>query len=333
MGHLTRAIALARAIVRGSETEDPERPQSQICLLTNSPFADRLPLASELGSRHQVVAINPNLDRDETSRRVADLFNMAPFDMLVVDTFPRGLGGELADLLPAIKCPKVLVHRDLNPRYCEKFRLASFIQLYDRLLIPGESAPFDTFPHAVRTAPWLIRDHHELQAPAEARRFFGVESNAVPVVAVLGCGRAQEMKQMRDLAIRLSCDFESKAAVRFVTLESRPSDANSPVLNVIGSWPFFRAIRGVSLIVGGGGYNTVSEARATGTPLIGIPWPRLYDRQDRRLAPNEIARTFDEVRQQVGIMLNSNSQIPECPAPRYENGVHAAIADMEALFM
>lgn len=334
LGHLTRAVALSRAAAR--YPGDGERPRTEIVLLTNSPFAGDLPISNEIGGSHRVVTLCPELSRDETAARVIDLVQSERYDALVVDTFPRGLGGELFEILPELACQKVLVHRDLSPRYCERFKLREFVQHFDRLLVPGESAPFEDSPHAIRTEPWLIRDESELLPSAEARRILKVESDTLPVVAVIGCGRLDEIKQMRCLATQLTSEFASVAAVRFITLsrhgDDQPVSQSHSGLTTISLWPFFQAIRGVSLIVGSGGYNSVHEARATRTKFIGLSWPRLYDRQQRRLSECERAADFQQVRQQVSGALASFSHRSSNSPPRYRNGVHKAIETVEALY-
>jgi hypothetical protein len=157
----------------------------------------------------------------------------------------------------------------------------------------------------------------------------------LPIVAGIGCGRVEELQQMRCLATQLTSEFSSVAAVRFVTpqtdrlndLTSRSSD-----LTTVSLWSFLKAIRGVSVIVGSGGYNTVQEARATGTRLIGLSQKRLYDRQHRRLEPHENANSFEEVREQVAAALASVSDSPDCKRPACQNGVHQAIGVIESLY-
>ena len=148
-----------------------------------------------------------------------------PPDVLVVDVFPRGLAGELAPLLGSLRCHKILVHRDLNPEYVERYDLSQFVDAYNLILVPGEEAPFQTAPHAAITAPWLMRDADELLSPAEARRALQVESNYLPVVAVMGCGRIEEVAQMRQLANELMCDVGGQAEVRFVTPAAQSEEA------------------------------------------------------------------------------------------------------------
>ena len=124
--------------------------------------APRAP-ASTRGSTSHTVARGP---------RVA-LERVRP-EVLVVDTFPRGLGGELAPLLPGSRRRKVLVHRDLHPDYVERFGLGRPVDTFDRLLLPGESAPLAHHPRAMHTPPWLLLEAHELLDVPAARRALGV---------------------------------------------------------------------------------------------------------------------------------------------------------------
>lgn len=337
MGHLTRAVALARAAVARSKEKGQRHPPTQICLLTNSPFAAALPIDAELGDGHRIVSLRPTLGRDETATRVTDHLQSSDFDVLVVDTFPRGLGGELFKLLPDLTCHKILVHRDLNPRYIDQFGLSDLVNQFDRILVPGERAPFDSLSHAVWTAPWLIRDDHELLSPAESRQLLEVESDSLPVVAVIGCGKDAEVAQMRLLARQLEDQFQSVATIRFVTPNfdgaADHSGNSSSGVKSISIWPFFQAIRGVCLIVGSGGYNIVQEARATGTRLIGLPRRRLYDNQRRRLDSYGIAAEVGDIQRQVSDALASYSESPLRSNASYQNGVHKAVETIESLFV
>lgn len=325
LGHLTRAIALARGVLRWGKSEGRAL---DLRVLTNSPFASLVNVSAELGHGHRVVAFRPSLNREETAARTVGFLKATRCDVLVVDTFPRGLCGELAELLPELNCRKVLVHRDLNPRYIQQANLLQWIDHFDQLILPGESAPFGGCSHAIRTQPWLIRDAHEFHPTDLARRRLGVEVDSVPIVAVLGSGKIHEVDQMRQLAWQLAKDFESSVAVRLITprpLEPiRRDDARSN-LATVHLWPFLPDMRAASVVVGGGGYNTVQETRATQTPFVGCPQPRLYDRQRRRLKPDETALNPDEVRERVSAALEQDTSHARSQ-PRYENGVHQAVA-------
>jgi hypothetical protein len=318
-GHLTRATGLARAAIRSNAV----LPSGiEICILTNSPFADVMPISSELGVGHEVIRIASDPSRDETARRVHEQLTQREFDVLVVDTFPRGLGGELKDVLPGLCCRKVLIHRDLNPDYCLAFDLASSLKEFDLVLVPGESAPFSSASQAVVTEPWLIREPKELLSPNEARRKLAVDSQTKPVVVVMGCGTLAEIQQMQLLADELSAQSES-AAIRFIAPKNTATAEVGPPskARTVSIWPFLEVIRAVSVIVGSGGYNTVNEATATGTHLIGIARKRLYDRQEKRLRLTGKPAGFSEVADRLATLLNSGITF-DTGTPKYTNEVH-----------
>jgi hypothetical protein len=335
MGHLQRSVALARAVKHRNDQSRSDDFSSRIemVVLTNSPFVDSLPLSAETGEDVHVIALNAKLNRDETVAGVRNVFSETEFDVLIVDTFPRGLGGELPDLIRDLRCPKILIHRDLNRRYIDRANVARTCQQFDQLIVPGEAAPFESFPHAIRTAPWLTRDASELLAPTEARSLLQVRSETVPVVAVLGCGRHEEVEEMEEVAQRLSEAFHSQAAVRFIA-PRRPASFSieggaKPV--TINLWPFMQVLRGVTVVVGSGGYNTVQETRAVGVQLVGLPRQRLYDSQVRRLHACEVAEDYQAIRSLVNVAIESHHRIEFSKEPRYPNGVHEAIGIIESL--
>lgn len=323
-GHLTRATALARAAIRNAALFPSGL---EICILTNSSFAEMIPVDSELGSGHQVIRLASDQGRAKTAQQVHEQLTHREFDVLIVDTFPRGLGGELKDVLPALNCRKVLVHRDLNPEYCSTVDVASSLKHFDLVLVPGESAPFSSAPNAVVTAPWLIRDADELLSPEDARRKLAVDSMSKPVVTVIGCGTLPEIREMQSLADELSGRFAS-AAIRLIApihvVQSRNESRRGKAITV-STWPFLEVIRAVSVIVGSGGYNTANEASATGTPLIGIARKRLYDRQERRLRLSGEPTSLPDVATQLATLLELGATQHDHPTPNYVNGVHQAV--------
>ncbi|WNG39577.1 hypothetical protein F0U61_42330 [Archangium violaceum] len=311
MGHLTRAVALGRAARRRGHSVE---------VVTNSSFAPALALEAELGEGH-VHRLGAELDKHAVRESIERLLDRVRPEVLVVDTFPRGLGGELAPLLPEMKARKVLVHRDLHPDYVERFGLARFVDMFDRLLVPGEPAPFAHHPRAVSTPPWLILDAAELLDVPTARRRLGVpdEETAVPVVAVLACGRPEEVDECTRLAETLQRGLGPRVFVRLLAPDVPPR-----------LWPALAVMRGIDVLVGAGGYNTVQEARATGTPLVAFARPRLYDRQGLRLQASERIATLDEALERVRALLQSESgRHHERLAPSYVNGTWEAVRRIE----
>jgi hypothetical protein len=235
-GHLTRAAALAR---RGDNVR----------ILTNSPYVDCVRRAMpEL----DLVAIE---GRSEVAREI----ELANPDFLIVDTFPRGLGGELVEILPSFRGPKVLVQRDLNPRYAAAFGLEDFTRrFYDLVLIPGEG-------ERPTTEPWLIRSPQEIPGREAARETLGLDG-AKPCAIVCAAGNRDELGWYEAVTARLA---ECPAFdVRLIT----------PGIY----WPAMDLYPAADVVIGGAGYNTIYECLAMGVPLVARPWPRKYDRQELR---------------------------------------------------
>jgi hypothetical protein len=321
LGHLTRAVSLARpALRRGHDVR----------ILTNSPCARAIPVEWWLGADDCLEVLDLTLGPADARPIVAAAIERFRPDVFVVDTFPRGLGGELAELLPELACRRVLIHRDLNPRYIARAGLREFVAShYDRLILPGEPAPLADLPRAVATLPWLICDEADMLDQAEARAALGVHGPGRPVVAVVGCGRAEEVRASANMAARLAEAIGEEAAVRLVA----PAGFGETIPGLIApsAWPLLRVMRGIDLLVGAGGYHTVHEARATRTPLIAVPRPRLYDRQARRLSAAE--RVGDEegaIRRTVAVLKTWNP-IPSRETPRLRNGAHRAVRLIEAI--
>lgn len=356
MGHLTRAGALARLAARRGHA---------VTLLTNSPFAPDLPLEEVLGAG--VTVWHPSTARGMPAMRetVARRLEAERPDVLVVDTFPRGLGGELAPLLPGLRARKVLIHRDLNPAYVERFDVARAVDAFELVLVPGEDAPFAGHARAARTAPWLLLEEGELKPRAEARARLGVTvGEARPVVAVVGCGTPEEVREAGAIASRLQARLGDAALVRWLVpavmtgardCRSAPEVAGSaslpperrgalavpdlgpargrgppPEVLRVAVWPALAVLPGVDVLVGAGGYNTVHEARATGTPLVALARPRLYDRQALRLRPEERADSVRELEERA--VLLARARPARGPGP-YLSGTRDALARIERLLL
>jgi hypothetical protein len=305
-GHLTRAAALAR-VARG-----PVR------ILTNSPYAGevraRLPDLD-------IVAVNPELPvaraREEAVRQVR-ASNAA---CLIVDTFPRGLGGELASLLPALGAVRVLIHRDLNPEYVRGKALDEFVcGNFDVVIRPGpaEAAPLAGLPQVRTTAPWLIRSAQELPSREAARRLLGVEERQC--VLVSAAGNRDEQEWYGSVARALVGAFDG-VEVRCVAPACPPGCPGEAWMRY---WPAMDLLPGVEVVVGGAGYNTVNECAACGVPLTARAWPRKYDRQSLRAAGQAEAcpTSIDEA---VAAVRTCLSRPGRSETRRdFSNGVHEA---------
>ncbi|WP_163783215.1 hypothetical protein [Myxococcus vastator] len=335
MGHLTRVSALARAASRRGHA---------VVLLTNSPFASGLPLEDVLGTGVEVFRLNPALGREAVGEVVAQCLEDVRPDLFVVDTFPRGLGGELAPLLPSVRARKVLIHRDVNPTYVKQYGLARAVDAFDLLLVPGEAAPFANHPRAVRTAPWLLLRASELLPRDKARARLGVPAEDTrALVAVMGCGTPEEVGEAGHIAARLEATLGPDAVVRWLVPPGAAMDAPASAPRARqgrraeaslaeglalrrSTWPALAVLPGVDVLVGAGGYNTVQEARATGTPFVALARPRLYDRQALRLRPEERAGSVEALVARAAGLARAGPARSERP---YVSGTDDAVTLIE----
>lgn len=301
LGHLTRTLALARRLAADDDSEN--------LILTNSPFASVIIESGfELPANLRINALPAYASKAELTKQVPQLIQRFQPHLLVVDTFPRGLVGEMVELISARRSKQVFVHRYLNEDYVRKFDLANFVDHFDQIIVPGESAPLESHPKAIRTEPWLLLDDGELLSRKMARQQLNADDR--PLVLVSGSGRPTEVTAAEETAEALSARFSAQANIRFASPENPEH------------WPLLQLLNGVDLLVGGGGYNTVHEARSTSTPLLALTQKRLYDRQDRRVAGTERVRNFDELINQISKILMASSA--DGKFARYQNGVMEA---------
>ena len=306
-GHLTRAVSLARAA----------QPRHRVRILTNSPYARHVAKAMR---ELDLVALDPSLSAAAARSCAVQAIKASDPSCFIVDTFPRGLGGELPGLLGAMRALKVLVHRDLSPRYVSEAGLRIFVQsTYDLVLIPGESeaGAFADLPATVITKPWLIRDQLPNRVHDRHAR-----------ILVCASGDRNELSWYGAVVACL-LGFHSKADIWCVA----PTCPEwCPMECWIEHWPAADLYPTADVVVGGAGYNTIYECEAYKIPLIVRAWARLYDRQWLRAmraakrgsvtvveTPAEAAHAAIELAQKVS--LRSPVEV--------ENGAATAVALIE----
>ena len=278
LGHLQRALALARQVA----------PWQPLRLLVNSRAWPRVePQLSHLLAPAALANLaiqwrSPALGLAATQAWITAEW-AKPARALIIDTFPRGLLGELAELLPAGPRPRILIHRDLNPDYVQAKNLLPFTaQHYEHILIPGEgtSLPLAALPQIQHTEPWLLYGAAELPSPEAARVRLGLGDDPRPLVIVLAAGRPEELAGYGQLTATLHQTYPH-LAVRCLALELPPG-CPPPLWQAC--YPALAVLPAASLVVGGGGYHTVYECQAAGVPLVAWPRSRRYDRQALRVA-------------------------------------------------
>jgi hypothetical protein len=330
-GHLMRSLALSRIAAQ-------TRP---VTILTNSPYVAYLSNSPPpLIANCYIQAIPSQATFRETCDRVHQVVASLYYDCLIVDTFPRGLGGELADILPQMKSiPRILVHRDLNPEYVRAKDLRRFVaDNFDLVLIPGEigELPLAQLPQVNPTAPWLFKSAGELPNRADSRALLRLDYllhldySEGKVVLVCAAGRAEELsfygQLTRDLANSLT-----NVTVRCLSAEC---PENCPPELWVFHWPGIDCLPAADVVVGGAGYNTFYECVSVGVPLVAFAFKRQYDRQQMRvsrwcqqqkLPPVRLVKSAEEAKIAIADFL----QLPRRNPPSFVNGAIAAVQIIE----
>ena len=298
LGHFHRAIAMGRAATSRGH---------YIKILTNSRFANLIPWKNEIKKNTEVKIIPHSANPRETIQQIYNNLNYDDYDRLIVDTFPRGLAGELPALIEGIRKPKILVSRYIKPSYIENFNLFEEIKKYDLIFSIEQIAPFANYTNSISTDPWLICNSNELLSKIMARCRLKIDpKDNRPLIVVCGTGNHSDIDYFNSLTKKLK--FEIKDWIVRLT---------SPIPNVgdLNAWPLLQLMQGIEVLVGAGGYNIVHESRATGTPLLALPKVRLYDNQLKRLKNSETFKSINHLIDQLPLHPSPNKSI------EFKNGV------------
>ncbi|MEM7724910.1 MAG: glycosyltransferase [Cyanobacteria bacterium P01_A01_bin.45] len=333
-GHLNRALSLGRAIAAIYRTTD------KVKIITNSSYTH---LVNREGC--QLLQIPQQEGFQATSQLVRDIIHSqlnsqdkSQNTCLIIDTFPRGLGGELTDILPNLKnIPRILIHRDINPRYVLAKNLIDFVtNNYDGIIIPGEgnNLPFSNLPNVKHTHPWLIRHHWELESIIAAPKKLLKVDKLVKTILVCAGGKLSELSFFGELTQQLHQAFP-EYTVRILAAVLPPRCFSSLW---ISHHPGIECIASADIVIGGGGYNTIYECAALNVPLIAIAFERLYDLQYKRAANNlntyivkdtqGVVATVKMLLKQIETNKNQNTSIPT-----FKNGVLEAVNYIQTQFL
>tara|TARA_B110000014_G_scaffold99152_1_gene68139 strand:+ start:862 stop:1845 length:984 start_codon:yes stop_codon:yes gene_type:complete len=305
LGHLHRSLALGRAATSKGHS---------VQVLTNSRFANHIPWKNELGNHGSVKVINHKDSLDRTKEKALRWIKEEGYDRLIIDTLPRGIGGELKGVLDSITKKKVLVQRDLNPDYMDTYKINEFVQKYNLIIVPGETdytRSVQRMKQSHSTKPWLIRDCNEILGRVKARSLLGMDLMDKRSLAIISCtGRSDEEHSFLQIKKEL--------------ISSLPDwcfKVSSPIPGIgdISPWPLMELMNGIDMIIGSGGYNTVNEIRATSTPFRARPLTRMYDRQSKRLKKTETYTSIQKLKE----ALRATGTRSSCQD--FQNGAHKAV--------
>ena len=275
LGHLVRQLAIANSI------QKQVAGKSQSTIVTTSEFAPTVAqlVAHQAHDHIQFELLSPTCLPTEAERLLTNLIDSKRTACLIVDVFPRGLGGELVNCFskqPNI--PKILVARNLPPAYLRQFQVESFVRNnYQRVFRIEPEAPFENLPQSQLTCPVLFQSAPINSSPAttqdDERR-----------VLVIGSGTHAECQELRRLADDLNSIASSKivddTAPQFKFYFHGPTLAGTNQFH----WPPGSQLAGFDLIIGNAGYNLFWETRLIQVPAILFAQPRKYDNQKTRSA-------------------------------------------------
>lgn len=315
-GHLNRAISLGHRAA-----------QHRVRILTNSPYASWVQeqlqenVLPAQASHLELQLLSAQAEPAESRHQVQEQILNTEYDGLIVDTFPRGLGGELVACLPTLNIPKILIHRALNPDYVAAKDIVPWVaQQYDLVLVPGErdNACCADLPQTTTTEPWVMLSHPELDPPNRSQ----------PLVVVSAAGNPDELPFWGNLTAKIQTRFP-QVTVRCLAFQQPP---HCPEECWVQHWPGMVVLQQADVIVGGAGYNTIFEAAALGIPLISFSLDRRYD--DQRQRANRWSYPVsdaDEAIATLSVLLQTQRRRDRHPS--YVNGVDTATSLIEALLM
>ena len=319
LGHLVRQLAIANSIHK----QVAEKSKSTI--VTTSEFA---PLVTQLVTHQdhahiQFELLPPSCLPVESEHLLSKLIGSKPIACLIVDVFPRGLGGELVNcFVEQPNLPRVLVARNLPPGYLSQFQVESFVRNnYSRVFRIEPEAPFENLPQSQLTCPVLFQSATTNPAPAttqdEERR-----------VLVIGSGTRAECHELR----RLADDLNSIASSNIADDTSQQCKFyfHGPTLtdNDRFHWPPASQLAGFDLIIGSAGYNLFWETRLAQLPAILFAQPRKYDNQRIRSAynwPMPAIKIFDLVKSKLS---EASKNTPPAPDRNSIDELTASILDL-----
>lgn len=326
-GHLTRALSLAKVAAESRSVK----------IICNSKYLKSVRQNSswkEIVGACKIEIIDcshfrSSVDKSELKNLVEHHFADKNLSTLIVDSFPRGLLGELEEIVmrKSVACRKVLIHRDLNPDYVDQYKLRDFSKAnFDLILNPGEGSRPAFCDVAQSTAPWLIRSSEELQKSIFRLPDYFIEARNR--VLICPSGKDAELESYVRIAQNLATDF---ANYNFFFLGTTETFFERDNLRQLNYWPAIDLIALSIAVIGSGGYNISYECSALKVPLIALAQSRMYDRQNLRLLDLKHHCFDTEAQLLQGFAEFIAKTRMNHSIPLFDNGVASAVQKIEQL--
>gem|GEM_PF-838366 len=283
LGHLTRTHSLVRKLKTLFKGE--------LAVLTNSSYSQLFDF-----SPFRLKCIDTSCAGGPSVKETVESFvkDFKP-DILVVDTFPRGLAGELVHFLPELSAKKVLIERFLKEDYIRRFSVSDFIENNFDYVISVEPVKQHD-PEKVPTSlacPVLQRDCDELPSRESARGQIGLAGQNRLILCVI------ERMQRKDASLyTLLCKVFSLIKprgfeLRFASINKAAEEEDdedrrrNPLF--ISHFPLVELLPAVDILIGPSGYNLYHESKSLSIASLYLPQKMMYDDQIRRAAGEGIS--------------------------------------------
>jgi hypothetical protein len=306
LGHLSRAHALIRKLLPLTGEE--------IFLLTNSPL-------SHLFRQENVTTLHIDTSRGSPKlqhRKIARLIMELAPHVLVADTFPWGMTGELSGLLEGAKFRKVFVRRLLKVDYSRGQAIDECVAAHYDLVLHAEPIGESPLPYSFHLCcPILLRDFDELPGQKEARKIVRAPAGH-RVLLTAGRGDPAAIHNFRRLMAWVFLRLKSKGfCIRHAAL---PAEGNG---SMISHFPLLEAMAGADILVSPAGYTLFHESMSLAIPSLYIPQPQKYDDQFTRAGPGAVLSP-EELEERLGKLMEKAVEGEFRPAPFINMAGHAA---------
>lgn len=275
-----RGLALARALQE--QPPRPDRPRTQCLVLARDSMKEwarvaRVPTATPPPMAHR--------DAEMLAGWVAASLREYQPDVLVVDTFPKGMLDELGGVLPTLAPQRVLLSPWVNPRYYLRPDVTTAITEHYNALVWCEPPPDELKPlleqcrRVERVPPLLFVRPQDVEPSTAGRQTFGVHEMDRVVLGV-GSGDAATERSQLDALVAASRKPGLRFRVMFFAHHLPATESNgASVINIFpaGAW-----LRTCPVLVTSAGYQSYYEAVQANVPVVFRPLPRPLDHQARR---------------------------------------------------
>lgn len=257
LGHLNRILSYIRLY---------QIPFDKCILITNSKYTDYLPKTMEI----IVQPITFFKNKEEVLPWLKSQIALRKaITELVVDVYPSGFYGELAEI-DTLEVKKTLLARLLKPHY---FKRNTKSQLYDKLIVVEEG--LNTSLYHAKEIEWI---NLPLDVNYNTKRL----KLSMPFFLIMHSGPALEVEKLYNLAKTYRTNNEHIYIQTFSDLNNHISKEEENLTIIHKEKPYLDLLNNALKIFTGVGYNTFWSTEIYRNKQIMMPFMRGYDDQFMR---------------------------------------------------